>query len=364
MPGFAAPLTGKRVLDLSLLYPGPATAATLRTLGAEVTKIEPPKGDPTEQLFPATYRMLNRGKTIIRLDLKTGSGKDALAAMVAKADVLIESFRPKVLARLGIGTDWLHAINPRLVIVSISGYGATGPYSHYPAHDLTVLGLAGYFGLPSQLEPQIVRPNIRLADALTVNAASLAAFAAIVEADRTGEGQTVDTSIFDAMAAASLTMLLSKDQREALPAQQSQVMADSAIYRCRDGKFIAIATLEDHFWVEFLNSATPADHPLRADTFNTRLGRDSAKEHLAELLSNLFATRDRDEWASIFALGQAPIVPVWEGDEALKDPHLRERGCIMTWESASSSFQFPSFPAVINGCREANAEETCREHFE
>ena len=357
MPGFPQPLAGKRVLDLSLLYPGPATAATLRTLGADVTKVEPPTGDPAERLFPESYRVLNRGKTILRLDLKSDDGKAALADLVLQADVLIESFRPGVLARLGIGTDWLHATKPRLVIVSISGYGATGPYRHRPAHDLSVLGVAGYFTAPSELEPKVVRPNIRLADALTVNAASLAAFAAIVEAERTGEGQVVDTSIFDATAAACLTMSLSRLDPDGAPADQPQVMADSAIYRCRDGKFVAIATLEDHLWSEFLNAGTPEGHPLRGETFRTRQGRDAQKTRLADLLARLFEERDREDWIETFAAGRAPVVPVWQGGEALDDPHLKERGCVGVWEEDGASFAFPHFPAVINGCRDRGGEK-------
>lgn len=357
MPGFPTPLAGKRVLDLSLLYPGPATAATLRTLGADVTKVEPPTGDPAERLFPESYRVLNRGKTITRLDLKSDDGKMALADFVRRADVLIESFRPGVLARLGIGTDWLHAIQPRLVIVSISGYGATGPYRDRPAHDLSVLGVAGYFGMPSELEPKVARPNIRLADALTVNAASLAAFAAVVEAERTGEGQIVDTSIFDATAAACLTMSLSRRDPDSAPEEQPQVMADSAIYRCRDGKFVAIATLEDHLWSEFLDAGTPEGHPLRSEAFRTRQGRDAEKPRLAALLARLFEERDRKDWILIFESGRAPVVPVWQGGEALDDPHLNERGCIAMWDEGGTSFAFPSFPAVINGCRDRTGEK-------
>lgn len=353
MSGFPKPLAGKQVLDLSLLYPGPATAATLRTFGAEVTKIEPPTGDPAERLFPETYRLLNRGKRIMTLDLKSEEGKADLERLVAGSDVLVESFRPGVLSRLGIGTDWLHRIQPQLVIVSISGYGATGPYRFHPAHDLTVLGVAGYFALPSELDPKVVRPNIRLADALTVNAASLAAFAAIVEADRIGEGQVVDTSIFDATAAACLTMSLSRADLNAATEKQRQVMADSAIYKCRDGKHIAIATLEDHLWWEFLRLGTPEEHPLRTEAFKTRHGRDADKAELSELLARLFQQRDREDWLLVFACGRAPVVPVWEGAEAMEDPHLAERGCIDTWKEGGSSFAFPSFPAVINGCRES-----------
>ena len=352
MPCFPKPLSGKRVVDLSLLYPGPATAATLRTFGAEVIKVEPPKGDPTERLFPETYRLLNRGKRVMSLDLKTDNGKAELRKLVADVDVLIESFRPGVLARLGLGVDWLHAVQPRLVIVSISGYGATGPYRLQPAHDLSVLGVAGYFALPSELDPKVVRPNIRLADALTVNAASLAAFAAIVEADRTGEGQIVDTSIFDATAAACLTMSLSRTAPDGPPEDQRQVMADSAIYLCRDGKRMAIATLEDHYWEEFLRLATGDEHPLRSARYASRKGRDADKLRVATLLSDLFASRDREDWVLIFAAGRVPVVPVWEGSEALTDDHLNSRGAIAQWVQGDFTFPYPSFPAIFNGKRD------------
>ncbi|WP_050900853.1 CaiB/BaiF CoA transferase family protein [Oceanicola sp. S124] len=355
MPGFPKPLAGKRVLDLSLLYPGPATAATLRTFGAKVIKVEPPAGDPAARLFPETYRLLNRGKDIVTLDLKTDDGKAELGRLVANADVLVESFRPGVLARLGIGPEWLHAIQPRMVLVSISGYGATGPYRHQPAHDLSVLGVAGYFTLPAELEPKVVRPNIRLADALTVNAASLAAFAAIVEADRTGDGQIVDTSIFDATAAACLTMSLSRSDPDTAPEEQKQVMADSAIYACRDGKRMAVATLEDHYWAEFVRLATAEDHQLRTARYASREGRDADKTRLAELLADLFASRDREDWILIFASGRVPVVPVWEGSEALNDDHLMKRRAIARWVEGDTGFRYPSFPAIFNGARDQDA---------
>lgn len=358
MAGFPQPLAGKRVVDLSLLYPGPATAATLATFGARVTKVEPPDGDPTERLFPETYRMLNRGKTILRLDLKTDEGRSALAKLVATADILVESYRPGVLARLGIGTDWLHAIQPRLVILSISGYGATGPYKHHPAHDMTVLGVAGYFSAPSQLDGAISRPNIRLADALTVNAASLAAFVALAEAERTGEGQVVDTSIFDATAASCLMMALTKGHLDAAPEEQSQVMADSALYPCRDGRLMAIATLEDHLWREFLRLATPEDHPLRHTRFASRGGRDACKHALAALLGDLFASRDRDDWLLIFAAGTAPVTPVWQGEEILHDSQIAARGSIATFQDQGTTARYPSFPAVFNGYRDGDVPET------
>ena len=353
MAGFPQPLKGKRVVDLSQLYPGPATAATLATFGASVVKVEPPQGDAAERMFPGTYRILNRGKEIVKLDLKSDAGRDALAGLVAEADIVVESFRPGVLDRLGIGTAWLHGIQPKLVILSISGYGATGPYKHHPAHDMTVLAAAGYYTAPSQLDGAITRPNIRLADALTVNAASRAAFVALAEAERTGEGQIVDTSIFDATAASTLLMARSKDGLDIAPAEQPQVMADSTMYPCRDGKLIAIATLENHLWAEFVRLATSGDHPLRAECFATRQGRDADKARLAGLLADLFATRDREDWQLIFAAGNVPVMPVWQGTEIFDDPQIAARGAIARTNGSEPPVAYPSFPALFNGAREA-----------
>jgi crotonobetainyl-CoA:carnitine CoA-transferase CaiB-like acyl-CoA transferase len=159
-------------------------------------------------------------------------------------------------------------------------------------------------------------------------------------------------------AAACLTISLSREDPDAEPKDQRQVMADSAIYTCRDGKRMAIATLEDHYWPEFLRLATSADHPLRSARYASRMGRDADKVGLAALLSDLFAEHDREDWILLLAAGRVPVVPVWEGIEALDDDHLRFRGAIAHWSQGDTSFRYPSFPAIINGERDQDVSNS------
>lgn len=120
---------------------------------------------------------------------------------------------------------------------------------------------------------------------------------------------------------------------------------------------MAIATLEDHYWAEFVRLATPHDHDLRSARYASREGRDADKTRLAELLADLFASRDREDWILIFASGRVPVVPVWEGSEALDDDHLTRRGAIAQWVEDDTTFRYPSFPVVFNGVRDQDAAD-------
>lgn len=347
---FPQPLAGRLILDMSLLYPGPSASLMLASFGARVIKIEPPMGDPLRKIFPPVYGQLNRDKELAVLDLSKPEDQKLFAAMAAKADAVIEGFRPGVMDRLGAGFDRLTKLNPKLVMTSISGYGATGPYAHHPAHDMSVMAVAGYFSMPSQLSNEITRPNIRLTDVLAAQSAAFATVMAILEADRTGAGQHVDTSLFDATAAFSLQALLASPTPDAPAEAHPQVMADSTIYECACGGHVAIATLEDKFWKNFAAAAAPEDHPVRSEAYAGRRGRDKDKHGLAALLKELFKTRSRDEWVDLLKEADTAVAPVWRGSEFLSDPHCEARGAAAP--VSGGDLQYSLFPAAINGQRE------------
>lgn len=361
---FPQPLAGRLILDMSLLYPGPNASLMLANFGARVIKIEPPMGDPMRLLYPTVYEQLNRDKELAVLDLSKPEDQQLFAAMAAKADAVIEGFRPGVMDRLGAGFGRLTKINPKLVMTSVSGYGATGPYADHPAHDMSVMAVAGFFSMPAQLSNEITRPNIRLTDVLAAQSAAFATVMAILEADRTGKGQHVDTSMFDSTAAFSLQALLAAPAPDAPAEAHQQVMADSTIYKCACGGHVAIATLEDKFWKSFVDAAVPEGHALRGEDFAKRRGRDKDKPALAALLEALFLTRSRDEWIGLLKNVETAITPVWRGGEFLSDPHAEARGAAAAIEDGDVLYSL--FPAVINGERErprtpAPAKEGSRE---
>ncbi|MEV5201576.1 CoA transferase [Streptomyces sp. NPDC053720] len=151
-------LTGKRILDLSRLLPGPYATSMLADLGADVVKVESPHtGDPL-RIAPDLFDALNRNKRSITLDLRDEDGRNTFLDLVRTADAVVESFRPGVLDGMGLGFAALHEANPRLVLCSLSGYGQSGPYAQKPGHELNFLGLSGFFTVPGRLDGEITRP--------------------------------------------------------------------------------------------------------------------------------------------------------------------------------------------------------------
>ncbi|RQO80600.1 CaiB/BaiF CoA-transferase family protein [Acidovorax sp. FJL06] len=341
------PLAGCRVLDLSLLLPGPYCTWLLACFGAEVIKVEPPTGDPVRRMNPALFAMLNRGKQSVVLDLKQAQGREALLAMVAEADILVEGFRPGALERLGLSVQTLMEVQPRLVVGSISGFGWTGPYRDHPGHDIGFLSLAGYFAVPSQLDHQLVRPQIRLADMVAGQSAALALAMARAQVQQTGKGCHVDASIYDATMGWTAPMMLGSPADKA-PAELAHVMADSALYRTADGRHLCIATLEDKFWTNFAQAVSDLAPALGDARWHTRQGRDQHKQALAEALAQAIATQPLSVWMDRLQGVDTAVEPVYTGREALEDPHAQARG-FFTQRTADDGQPELFFPAMFDG---------------
>lgn len=345
MPDFK-PLAGCRVLDLSMLLPGPYCTWQLASFGAEVIKIEPPTGDPLRELNPAMFAMLNRGKRSVVLDFKQAADRETFLGMVAHADMVVEGFRPGTLERLGLPVSTLKAIRPQLVVGSISGFGWSGPYRDHPGHDIGFLSLAGYFAVPSQLEQQLTRPQVRLADLAAGQSAALALTMAWVQTKKTGQGSHVDASIFDATVAWTAPMMLSTQPGQT-PEQLPHVMADSALYRTADGRYLCIATLEDKFWMNFVTAVQDLAPALNDARWHTRAGRDQHKRALAAVLSEAIASHPLHTWMNRLAEVDTAVTPVYTGREALDDPQVRARGFFQ--EQGTDGLPELYFPALFSG---------------
>lgn len=345
MPDFK-PLSGCRVLDLSMLLPGPYCTWQLASFGAEVIKIEPPAGDPVRHMNPAMFAMLNRGKHSVVLDFKQADDRESFLSMVAHADIVVEGFRPGTLDRLGLSVQKLMEIQPKLVVGSISGFGWSGPYRDHPGHDIGFLSLAGYFAVPSQLDHQLVRPQVRLADLAAGQSAALALTMAWMQAQKTGQGSHVDASIFDATMAWTAPMMLST-QPDQTPEQLPHVMADSALYRTADGRHLCIATLEDKFWINFVNAVQDLAPALSDPRWQTRAGRDLHKLALTAALTQAIASQPLHVWMTRLAQVDTAVAPVYTGREALDDPQARARGFFE--ERGTDGLPEIHYPALFSG---------------
>jgi crotonobetainyl-CoA:carnitine CoA-transferase CaiB-like acyl-CoA transferase len=249
-------LENVRVIDLSQYIPGPFATRQLADLGAEVIKIEPPRGDPmrffmhsdADELSPI-YRHLNRGKRICKLDLKSDEGKESLTKLLVGADILLESFRPGVLARLGFDRDKLDKINPELIHCAISGYGQTGPYRLRAGHDINYCALSSVLGRSgTEEQPIISYPPI--SDHAAAMQASVAMLAALHSREHTGNGCFLDISMCESILSWQYLPILTNSSRRA-----SAILDGGAacynLYQCADGLYISLGAIEPEFWKNF-----------------------------------------------------------------------------------------------------------------
>jgi len=329
-----------------MLLPGPYCTWQLASFGAEVVKIEPPAGDPVRRMNPAMFAMLNRGKHSVVLDFKQADDRESFLKMVAHADIVVEGFRPGTLDRLGLSVQQLMALQPKLVVGSISGFGWSGPYRDHAGHDIGFLSLAGYFAVPSQLNHQLTRPQVRMADLAAGQSAALALTMAWMQAQKTGQGSHVDASIFDATMAWTAPMMLSTQPGQT-PEQLPHVMADSALYRTADDRHLCIATLEDKFWINFVGAVQDLAPGLSDARWHTRAGRDQHKLALAKALTEAIAAHPLRTWMDRLAEVDTTVEPVYMGREALDDPQVRARGFFK--EQSEDGFPEIFFPALFGG---------------
>ena len=324
------PLAGIRVLDLTRLLPGPVATLHLADLGAEVIKIEDPQvGDYARTLGTgqgadsAYFRMINRNKQGLRLDLKQPEGVAVFKRLASAADVIVESFRPGVMDKLGVGYAVIAGLNPKIAYCSISGYGQDGPYKDLAGHDINYLGYAGVLDQIGSAGGEPAIPNFQIADLL--GGALTAAFgilAAVVEAQRTGKGRHVDVSMTDSVLAHTyFTMLRLNDSGHSLPRGADLLSGGLpcyGAYRCADGRHMAVGALEGKFWkicCEVL------DRP-------EWVGRQWDASLRSEVAA-VFASRPRDGWAQLFAAVDCCVTPILTPEEALENEQIVARGMVL-----------------------------------
>jgi crotonobetainyl-CoA:carnitine CoA-transferase CaiB-like acyl-CoA transferase len=321
----ASALDGIRVLDLSRLLPGPFLTMVLADLGADVVKIEDPRlGDYMRQFPPAKggisgrYLAVNRGKRSIVLDLKAAAGRDALLRMVAKADVVVESFRPGVMAKLGLDYAALAAVNPGIVVCSISGFGQTGPYVDRAGHDLGYIALAGVLAMGGAADGAPMMPGVQIAD-LAGGAlwGATAILAALVGRHRTGRGGHLDISMTEG-ALALVTAELGNLECGRHPTRGVETLngglACYGVYATADHRYLAVGALEPKFWIA-LNQAVG-----RAPNVQELIAPPADQARVRAELAAIFASKPAAEWTAILAQHDCCVELVTELDELADHP--------------------------------------------
>ena len=325
----SSPLAGVRVLDLSRLLPGPFCTMILADLGAEVIKIEDLEGGDYMRAFPpfidgrsAYFLALNAGKKSLALNLKAAAGREIFLKLAATAGVVVESFRPGAVDRLGIGYPAVRAVNPRTVYCSISGFGQDGPDRDRAGHDLDFISRAGLLSLCGWPDARPAIPPVQIADLSSAMYAAAGILAWLRESERTGEGRHLDIGMLDS-AVSWMVMPLGdysageRGGRGRLPLTGQHPCYN--VYRTNDGRDISLAALEPKFWQAFCKAVGRPDLlPLQFS--------EKAEDHA--LFESLFAGRTAAAWTDLLRGADCCCAVVPRLDEALEDPQLRHRGLI------------------------------------
>jgi crotonobetainyl-CoA:carnitine CoA-transferase CaiB-like acyl-CoA transferase len=343
------PLSDILVLDFTTLLPGPLAALMLAEAGAEVVKIERPGGEDMRRFPPmvgeesAVYALLNRGKQVLTLDLKDEADRATLAPLIARADVLIEQFRPGVMARLGLGYDELAKLNSRLIYCSISGYGQGGPRAQEAGHDINYIGNTGLLDLQPGPATQPVVPPMLVAD---IAGGSFPAVMNILLAlrtrDRSGQGCRLDIAMTDAMFTFAWYALALGTAAGRFPRSGELPLVGSSpryrLYPTRDGKLIACGALEQKFWLSF-TAAIGLPSVFIDDTRDPEATRTAVAKRIAE--------KTADEWRPILAAADCCATIVVPLEEATRDPHFIARGLFAHQVALRSGKTIPALPLPI-----------------
>jgi crotonobetainyl-CoA:carnitine CoA-transferase CaiB-like acyl-CoA transferase len=329
----ATPLADLRVIDLSTVIAGPNCARYLADFGADVIKVEnPATGDSLRNMAwrdprdgtGLWWKVVNRNKRTVALDLKVDADRDVLLRLVDGADVVVENFRPGTLERLGLGPDVLHARNPRLVVTRVTGFGQTGPYSSRPGFATIAEVMSGLSSISGEPDGQPMLPAIALTDEVT---GLVAAFATMV-ALHSGIGQVVDVSLLESLFQIMGPLIslweVAGEMQPRLGAGLPYTVPRGT-YRCADGRWVGVSTSADSVATRVTAILGVGDD----DRFATFAGRMSHRDELEQIMRDWCAARSRDEVIAAFTEAQAAIGPVMDMADIAADPHYAARAAIV-----------------------------------
>lgn len=331
------PLKGIKVIDFSMLLPGPLTTLILGDLGAEIIKVEPPGGDYARHMKSHMFDGANRGKKSIVLDMKNPDAKQIVERLARCGDVVLEGFRPGVAQKLGFGAETLRSINPALVYCSLSGFGQTGPAATKAGHDLAYLAMGGSLAYRGQLRQPPSRASLPIADIAGGAFAAVAILAAIHE----GKGATLDLSLYEAVLYTSALRF----GFDTSPNSVDHLYPANDLFLCEDNRQIALTIIEEKFWNNLVKVTENLAPDLAAAAFASESLRLENHLDLMGILDRMFATRPAQEWIEIFDPADVPAAICVSNQEALNATQAQARGLCRL----SDSGPIMPFPVLANG---------------
>ncbi len=365
------PLAGVRVLELARILAGPWAGQVLADLGADVLKVESPKGDDTRRWGPpfvdnpdgsrdaAYYHATNRGKRSMVIDFATPEGAERVRQLAAEADVLIENFKVGGLEKYGLDYASIVTVNPRIVYCSITGFGQDGPYAARPGYDFIVQGMSGIMDLTGEPDGDPQKIGVAFADIFTGLYSVIAIQAALRDRDASGRGQHIDMALLDCMvgvlANQGLNYLASGKSPRRLGNRHPNI-APYETFDTKDGAFI-LAVGNDE---QFRRLCTLIEQPELAsdDRFDANEGRVMNREALHERLAKAFASRSRDALLSALEDSGIPAGPILSVEEALNDPQVQHRGMTLSLQQRGGGSTIPGvrLPIHLSGYDCANGD--------
>lgn len=341
-PKRKGPLNGVRVLDLTRLIAGNMLTLQLADFGADVIKIEPVgKGDPlrawTEDGIAAFWKVYCRNKKSIALDFRGDKASELILALAKKASVLVENFRPGRLEKMGIGPDKLHAINPKLVIVRVSGFGQTGPYAERPGFGTLVEAMSGFAmrnGFPDR--PPLV-PPLALADMIAGLQGAYATMVALREVElKEGKGQVIDLSLLEPILSTlgpeALSYKITGQIKERV-GNRSNTSAPRDVYLAKDGKYVALSA-SIQAMAERVFRTIDREDMIDDPRYRTNADRVARRDEVNDIVADWIAVRDRDEVLTIFEAAGITASAVYDVSDIIEDPHINDRGVIVNLPDA------------------------------
>jgi CoA:oxalate CoA-transferase len=349
------PLTGVRVLDLGHVFQGPYATFLMAMAGAEVIKIEPPRGDMMRKRardgdYP--FRALNGCKRSIVLNLKTERGRELLLELSRTADVLVENFAPPVMPRLGLGPDAFLQVNPRLIYASASGFGRTGPYADKLALDLTIQAMSGLMSTTGEKGGRPLKAGVPVADFMSGAHLYGAIVTALYERERTGRGRVLEVSMLESLFATLLPAAGHVYASNTVPQRTgNRHVADSYVpfdtFETADG-WMAIVCATDEHWANLTEAMGRPD--LRDSEELRRLpGRVARIDDVTAAVADWTATRTRNEISALCDQYHVPAAPLRDMMEVLADPHLHARGFLTDHVTDAVPVALPNSPMRYEG---------------
>jgi len=344
-------LKGIRLIDCSQFIPGPYATLVMADLGAEVIKVEPPAGDPMRYLgelesdgASGAYKLINRNKTVVELDLKTASGVQVFKDLLKRADILFESYRPGAFARLGFGAEDLKSLNPKLIHVALTGYGQTGAYRLRAGHDINYVALAGVLSQsgPPDLPIQSMPPTADFGGGLQ---AALMMLAALYSREKTGIGLSIDVSMSEAILAWQ-SLYLTEAARTAGGIKRGSALLNGGaafyqIYRTKDDRFVTLGALEPKFWSNFCQAVGKPE-------WVARQLEPMPQRKLTEEVAALISSKAIADWCKLLEPVDCCFERVHELDDLIKNVHIKDRQIIERSDNGKPTVEV-LFPAWIEG---------------